>query len=55
MVQWLGLGALAAVGLGSSPGRGTKMPRAAPHGQKKKKVLQIGGENKDYFKILVLE
>ena len=54
MVQWLGLGALTAMGLGSSLGWGTKIPQAAPHSQKKK-VLQIGGEKKDYLKILVLE
>ena len=54
MVQWLGLGALAAVGLGSSPGRGTRC-HEQHHMAKKKKVLQIGGENKDYLKILVLE
>ena len=33
-VQWLGLRALTAEGLGSIPGRGTKIPRATLHGQK---------------------
>ena len=36
-VQWLRLSAFTAVGLGSVPGRGTKNPQAAWHGQKKKK------------------
>ena len=35
--QWLGLHAPSAGGTGSIPGRGTKIPRAAQHGQKKKK------------------
>ena len=36
MVQWLRLSAFTAVGLGSTPGWGTKIPQAAWHGQKKK-------------------
>ena len=36
-VQWLGLGAFTAVGLGSIPGPGTKIPQAAQCGWKKKK------------------
>ena len=36
-VQWLGLHTFTAVGLGSIPGRGTKIPQASRHGQKKKK------------------
>ena len=36
MAQWLGLRALTAEGLGSIPGRGTKMPQAARRGKKKK-------------------
>ena len=32
--QWLGIGAFSAVGLGSIPGQGTKMPQAVRHGQK---------------------
>ena len=34
-VQWLGLGAYAAKGLGSIPDQGTKIPQAAWHGQKR--------------------
>ena len=34
-VQWLGLCALTAEGLGSIPGRGTKTPQATWRGQKK--------------------
>ena len=37
VVQWLELQALTAEGLGSIPGRGTKIPQAVWHGQKKKK------------------
>ena len=46
MVQWLGLRARTAGGAGSIPGRGTKIPQAVSHSQKKKK----GGEQyyKDY-------
>ena len=36
-VQWLGLGTLTAEGPGSIPGRGTEIPRAMWHRQKKKK------------------
>ena len=36
-VQWLGLHALTAEGPGSIPGRGTKIPQAVWHGQKKQK------------------
>ena len=36
-VQWLGLCASAAGGTGLIPGRGTKIPHAVQHGQKKKK------------------
>ena len=38
-VQWFGLHAFTAEGLGSSPGRGIKIPKATWHGQKKKKKL----------------
>ena len=38
VVQWLGLRAFTAEGLGSIPGRGTKIPDGSvPRGQKKKK------------------
>ena len=37
MVQWLRFCASNAGGAGSSPGRGTKIPHAVQHGQKKKK------------------
>ena len=37
MVQWLRLCSYSAGGMGSIPGRGTKIPRASWHGQKKKK------------------
>ena len=44
MVQWLGLPALTAEGLGSMPGQRTKIPQAAWHGQeKKKKKKETGG------------
>ena len=36
-VQWLGLCASTAVGMGSLPGQGTKIPQATWHSQKKKK------------------
>ena len=35
-VQWLGLRASTAGGAGSIPGRGTRMPHAVQHGQRKK-------------------
>ena len=35
-VQWLGLLAFTVEGTGSIPGRGTKIPQSARHGQKKK-------------------
>ena len=34
VVQWLGLQASTAVGMGSIPGRQTKIPHAVWHGQK---------------------
>ena len=37
MVQWLGLRTSNAGGMGSIPGRGTKIPHAAWRGKKKKK------------------
>ena len=42
-VQWLGLHASNAGGVGSVPGRGTKIPHAAQHGQKfiLKKTTQL--------------
>ena len=36
-VQWVGLHSFTAKGKGSIPGRGTKVPQAKGHGQKKKK------------------
>ena len=47
MVQWLGLGAFTAVGLGSIPGQGAKIPKAAQRGQKKipwsnRKLVMLG-------------
>ena len=36
-VQWLGLRALTAEGLGSIPGQGTKIPQVTWCGQKRKK------------------
>ena len=38
-VQWLRLHTSSAGGVGSIPGRGTKVPNATWHGQKKKKIL----------------
>ena len=37
VVQWLGLGPLTAVGLGSISGQGTKISQAPWHGKKNKK------------------
>ena len=42
MVQWLGLSAFTSVGLGSIPGRGTKISQAEWHGQEKKKNILEG-------------
>ena len=39
VVQWLRLCASAARAVGSIPGRGTKIPHAAWHGQKNKKEV----------------
>ena len=39
--QWLGLLAFTAKDAGSIPGRGTKIPQAAGHGQKYKQILKI--------------
>ena len=36
VVQWLGLNAFTAKGLGSIPGQGTKIPQVASRGQKKR-------------------
>ena len=44
MVQWLGLGALAAVGLGSSPGRGTRCHERHHMAKKKKGITNRWGE-----------
>ena len=41
VVQWLGLGTFTAVGSGSIPGRGTKIPQAVQCSQKKKKEKSI--------------
>ena len=38
-IQWLGLCASTARGLGSIPGWGTKIPKAVRHSQKKKKKI----------------
>ena len=46
MVQWLGLGAFAAAGMGAIPGRGTKIPQAVQRGQKKKKLSMDSSEFK---------
>ena len=40
-VQWLGLGTFTAMGQGSIPGQGTKIPQAARRDQKKKKGGKI--------------
>ena len=39
-VQWLGLCTLSAEGLGSFPGRGTKIPQATRRGQKQQEQQQ---------------
>ena len=39
MVQWLGLCAFTAEGLGSIPGRRTKIPQVEQQGQKKRKFV----------------
>ena len=36
VIQWLGLGALTAMGLGSIPGQQTKIPQVIWHSQKAK-------------------
>ena len=41
MVQWLGLHAFNAGGSGSTLGLGTRLPRAAQHGQKKESVGKV--------------
>ena len=41
VVQWLGLCAFTAKGLGSIPGRGTKIPKATRCSQKKKKKIDL--------------
>ena len=41
MVQWLRLCTSSAGDAGSNPGRGTKIPHAVWHSQKKKKTLVI--------------
>ena len=40
VVQWLGLHALTAEGLGSIPAQGTKIPQATWSGQNKNKIKQ---------------
>lgn len=42
LVQWLGLGAITALGPGSIPGWVTKIPQAPMSGQKKYKKKAIG-------------
>ena len=42
-VQWLRLHASNAVGLGSIPGQGTKIPHAVWHGQKKERTQRASG------------
>ena len=39
MIQWLGFRTFTAEGPGSIPGRGTKIPQAMQHGQKKGKTF----------------
>ena len=41
-VQWLGLHAFTAEGLGSIPGRGTEIPQAVPRKKKKNSLTQEG-------------
>ena len=58
VVQWLGLHASTAGGMGSIPGQGTKILYATQHGQKKKKNKQINnkrvGTSPDIFAYLFL-
>ena len=51
MVQWLRLCVSSAEGLGSIPGRGTKIPRAVWHGQKIKKKKKSHSEDSKGIKI----
>ena len=45
MIQWLGLRASTAVGVGSIPGGGTKIPHAMQYGQKKNKKQKTKNNN----------
>ena len=48
-VQWLGVGAFIAEGVGSIPGRGTKIPQAMQRSQKEKEKLKKKcSEDKNY-------
>ena len=47
VVQWLRLHTFTAVGLGSIPGRGTKIPQAVLHGQTNKETLNITNKSKN--------
>ena len=53
-VQWLRLRTSTAGGTGSIPGPGTKIPRAAQYGQKKKKRLEKQSKTTNKIKIIRL-
>ena len=64
VVQWLGLRAFTAEGLGSVPGRGTKILQAAQRGQKKKEERDdlwgrvgwdAGGAQRGCFIIIIIK
>ena len=50
VVQWLGLHALNAEGLGSIPGQGTKIPQALQRSQKNKNLKKKKKESKEGVK-----
>ena len=47
-VQWLGLGTFTAMGPGSIPGRGTKIPQAMWRSQNKKKKERMDTDQESY-------
>ena len=48
-IQWLGLYTFTAKGLGSIPGRGTKIPQVVQDGQKKKEEKTLFSKRIAFF------